>query len=188
MFRQLLAAVSALLVWSAPLQAQVVTVRTADEAVALVAQAIEHVRSRQAALPPPASDSEKLVRLVELEQAPRQAMSRLDLSALSEPEKQSMWGRIWGMVQPIDQANQEQLLAMVPPEGWFPASRYGRAAASAAFLIVQHSDPAMWRRFLPKIEEMVKAGEAEGGSYALMYDRLALSEGRPQRYGSQLSC
>jgi hypothetical protein len=35
---------------------------------------------------------------------------------------------------------------------------------------------------------MVKAGEADGAAYALMYDRLALSEGRPQRYGSQMRC
>lgn len=35
---------------------------------------------------------------------------------------------------------------------------------------------------------LVAKGEASGESYALMYDRLAISEGRPQRYGSQLRC
>lgn len=189
MFRQLFAAVaSALLVVSAPLHGQVVTVQTADEGVALVTEGIERVRSRQAALPPPVSTSEELARMAELDQAPRLAISRFDLSALSEAEKQSMWRRIGPMLQQIDRTNQERLLAMVPAEGWFPISTYGREAASAAFLIVQHADETLWRRFLPKIEAMAKAGEAEGGSYALMYDRLALSEGRPQRYGSQLSC
>ena len=91
-------------------------------------------------------------------------------------------------MEQIDKANQQALLAMVPPEGWFPISRYGPEAAKAAFLIVQHGDPTLWRRFLPVIERMAKTGEAEGTAYALMYDRLALSEGRPQRFGSQMDC
>lgn len=35
---------------------------------------------------------------------------------------------------------------------------------------------------------MAKNGEAEGPAYAFLYDRLALSEGRPQRFGSQMVC
>lgn len=178
----------ALLVASLPLRAEVVSVRTAAEGVALVLGALEEVRAKQAALPPPTSDSEKLLRMAELEQAPRLAMSRLDLGALGEAEKQVLWGKVWPEVSSVDQANQEQLLAMVPEQGWFPISVYGHDAAIAAFLIVQHSDETLWRRFLPAIEQMVKTGEADGQSFALMYDRLALSEGRPQRYGSQMSC
>lgn len=173
---------------SSPLRAEVVPVHSPAEAVALVADAIEAVRARQAALPPPASDSEELVRMVELDQAPRLVLARLDLGELEEAEKRQMWGDVWQMIIPIDRQNQARLLEMVPAEGWFAISRYGKEAANAAFLIVQHADEALWRRFLPKIEDMAKSGEAEGGAFALMYDRLALSEGRPQRYGSQMTC
>lgn len=41
---------------------------------------------------------------------------------------------------------------------------------------------------MPVLEPLVATGEIDGQSYAMMYDRLALSEGRPQRYGTQMTC
>jgi hypothetical protein len=183
----LLGGLLAVLLHALPLHAQV-TVQTPEQGQALVAAAIESARSRLSELPPATTDAEKLIRMADLEQAPRLVLSDLDLSALSEADKWSMWAGIWGQIGPIDREHQTLLLQMVPEEGWFPISRYGREAATAAFLIVQHSDPSLWRRFLPSIDAMVKAGEADGAAYALMYDRLALTEGRPQRYGPQMRC
>ena len=40
----------------------------------------------------------------------------------------------------------------------------------------------------PVLEPLVAQGEVEGQSYGLMYDRLAINEGRPQRYGTQMTC
>jgi hypothetical protein len=77
---------------------------------------------------------------------------------------------------------------MLPPEGWFTISKYGKAGSTAAFLIVQHSDVSQWSRFVPVLEKLAAQGEVRGGDYGLMYDRLALNEGRPQRYGSQMTC
>ena len=76
----------------------------------------------------------------------------------------------------------------LPPEGWFYASKYGQDASSAAFLIVQHGNLELWRRFVPVLEPLMAKGEVKGTEYALMFDRLALAEGRPQRYGSQMTC
>jgi hypothetical protein len=177
----------AVLLQSAPAHPQQL-IREPEQAQALVSEAISSARVKQSRLPPPANDSERLLRMADLEQAPRLVLSDLDLSLLDEATKRSMWVGIWSEISAIDRENQALLLQMVPRDGWFPISRYGRDAAKAAFLIVQHSDSALWRRFLPTIESMVRAGEAEGEAYALMYDRLALNEGRPQRFGSQLSC
>lgn len=160
-----------------------------SEAVRPVFAAIDAARQRLRELPPPHNDSERLVRMGELDQAPRTALSQVKFSRLSEVQKREAWGIIEEQLQRIDEENKVELLAMVPaPDNWFSISRYGRQAATAAFLIVQHSDQRLWRRFLPAIERMAKTGEAEGPTYALMYDRLALSEGRPQRYGSQMAC
>mgnify|MGYP003666190415 FL=1 len=38
------------------------------------------------------------------------------------------------------------------------------------------------------LEPLVATGEVSGESYGLMYDRLALNEGRPQRDGTQMIC
>lgn len=157
-------------------------------AIAPVAAAIAKVRQAQAALPPPKDDAEKLLRMAELEQAPRTAMGQIDVSKIATADRNSAVAAIREQIAPIDEANQRALLAMLPPEGWFTISRYGAQASRAAFMIVQHSNPDLWRRFLPVLEPLAVKSEVAGDGVALMYDRLALSEGRKQRYGSQMKC
>ena len=41
---------------------------------------------------------------------------------------------------------------------------------------------------MPILEPLALAGEIDGQDYGLMYDRLAVNEGRPQRYGTQVTC
>jgi hypothetical protein len=80
---------------------------------------------------------------------------------------------------------------MLPKQGWFKKSQIGDKAETAAFLIVQHTvtDPDLMHATLPKIEAAAKQGEADGGQYALMYDRIALEfDHKKQRYGSQVEC
>lgn len=77
---------------------------------------------------------------------------------------------------------------MAPAEGWFTPDLYGEAGSQAAFLIVQHAGPEHWRRFLSLLEPLARSGRIDAGQYALMHDRLQVSTGAPQRYGSQLTC
>lgn len=156
--------------------------------IAPVAAAIAKVRQEQAALPPPKDDAERLLRMRDLEQAPRAALGRIDVSKIPAADRKNSLTAIWQQILPIDEANQKALLAMLPPEGWFPSSKYGKEASRAAFLVVQHANADLWRRFVPILEPLAAKGEVEGGAYALMFDRLALSEGRKQRYGSQMKC
>ena len=156
--------------------------------IAPVGQALDAERKAQAALPPPASDAEKLERMGRLDQVGRRVLVQVDLSALPPEEIKAAQKAMWAPVEAMDAENEKALLAMVPPEGWFLKSRYGDKAAKAAFMIVQHSNLELWRRFVPVLEPLVAKGEVDGQNYGLMYDRLALNEGRPQRYGSQVAC
>jgi len=160
----------------------------AAELVAPVRQAIEAERRVQAALPSPANDSERLERMGRLDQVGRRVLTQIDLSVLPPEELKVARKAMWAPVEEADAENEKALLAMVPPEGWFLKSLYGDKAARAAFHIVQHSNLELWRRFVPVLEPLVAKGEVDGQSYGLMYDRLALNEGRPQRYGSQVVC
>lgn len=157
-------------------------------AIAPVAAAIAEVHAKQAALPPPKDDAEKLLRMRDLDQAPRMAMTRIDPRKLPAEDRDAAFKIVSGQIRAIDAANQKALLEMLPPEGWFTIGTYGREASQAAFMIVQHANPELWRRFLPVLEPLAAKGEISGGDYALMYDRLATTEGRPQRYGSQMKC
>lgn len=156
--------------------------------IAPVREALEAERKAQAALPPPANDAQKLERMGRLDQAGRRVLVGIDLSALPLDQQKAARTAMWAPVEAMDAENEKALLAMVPPEGWFLKSRYGDKAARAAFHIVQHADLTLWRRFVPVLEPLVAAGEVDGQSYGLMYDRLAINEGRPQRYGSQMTC
>ena len=161
------------------------------EARALIAPVVEAIaaeQARQAVLPPPADDRERLERMGRLDQAGRMRIGEVDVSALPAEQRVAAFAAISAVIDPIDRANQQTLSAMIPPEGWFPRSRYGDEAVKAAFHIVQHGDEALWRRFLPVLEPLVASGEVEGEAYAKMFDRLAISEGRPQRYGTQFRC
>ena len=160
----------------------------ASARIAPVVQAVEAERVRQATLPPPANDRERLERMGRLDQSGRRAMNSVDLHDLPPEQMMAARSAMWRSMHAVDEAHAAALLEMVPPEGWFYKSVWGDQAASAAFLIVQHSDETLWRRLVPVLEPLVATGEVDGGKYALMYDRLALSEGRPQRYGSQMIC
>ena len=123
-----------------------------------------------------------------LDQVGRRASISVDVSGLPAPEREAAEAAAWAPIEELDRSHLTQLLAMLPPEGWFLESVYGDRAASAAFLIIQHSDLEQWRRFVPVLEPLVAAGEVDGQRYGLMYDRLAINENRPQRYGTQMTC
>jgi len=93
-------------------------------------------------------------------------------------------------VSEIDCANTAWIREQVSTYGWFDISRYGQHADEAAWLIVQHADrtPAFQGEMLPLLEERAAAGESSARRVAYLWDRVAVKEGRPQRYGTQMDC
>lgn len=154
--------------------------------VAPVKEAIAREEVRQAALPPPADVGEELVRMAQIDQRARDPLAALDFSTLPPDQRSAAQAAIWEEIGKVDRRNQTRLLELVPADGWFTS--YGERPAAAAFLIVQHSNVELWRRFVPMLEPLAREGKVDGQDYALMYDRLQLAEGRPQRYGSQMTC
>ncbi|MGF1464314.1 MAG: DUF6624 domain-containing protein [Maricaulaceae bacterium] len=90
----------------------------------------------------------------------------------------------------IDSENLEWLKAQTETNGWFTLSERGEAAEQNAFLIVQHAteDLEFMAATLDKFETLWREGEVSPDHYALLYDRVALADGRQQRYGSQTTC
>lgn len=156
--------------------------------VAPVTDAIVKEQARQSQLPPPASIREQLERMGRLDQVGRWAIGDIDFSQLTIEEGRRVHAAIGAAINPIDDANVAALLKIMPDEGWFTISEVGQDASTAAFHIVQHSDVALQKRVLPRIEPLVASGEIAGDDYAAMFDRVAISEDRPQRYGTQFRC
>jgi hypothetical protein len=79
-----------------------------------------------------------------------------------------------------------QVKAILDERGWVGPEVVGLEANSALFLVIQHADPATQQKYLPMMREAVKTKKAQGSELALLEDRVALREGRPQIYGSQI--
>ena len=88
-----------------------------------------------------------------------------------------------------DSSNTAWLKTYVARWGFPTSAQMGHEAVNAAFLIVQHSiqDTAFMRSMLPAVEEASKRGDLKGGDVAMLFDRVEVKAGRPQRYGTQLS-
>lgn len=89
----------------------------------------------------------------------------------------------------IDSANTSWLKRYVARWGWPSSQQIGREAEEAAFLIVQHAvhDTAFMRAMLPAVHDAYRRGDLDGGSVAMLTDRVEVKAGHPQLYGTQLS-
>ena len=85
----------------------------------------------------------------------------------------------------VDADNTAWLLGVVGTGGWVTRARVGSDGADAAFLLLQHADSAVQRRMLPRIQSSYAAGEFSGQNFALVSDRVATHQGRPQSFGTQ---
>ena len=159
-----------------------------NSAISPLVQRIEQEQTELDNLPPDVDLKTRFASVYLLDQYPRQFIGEIMRGDLSAEDKAKVRGKASAIMAEQDAKNLQIVLGHLPSEGWYLRSRYGDEVASTAFLVVQHSSLEMWRRFVPVLEPLVAVGEVDGQSFALMYDRLALAEGRPQRYGSQVAC
>lgn len=98
--------------------------------------------------------------------------------------------RLGRQVWAVDSDNTEWLKADIAAHGWYRISVHGEAASSAAWLMAQHADRdrPFQRHVLTLLEPLAASGETSPSNYAYLYDRIAVGENRPQRYGSQGRC
>ncbi len=156
---------------------------------AAVHEAYGMVRTRQAKSPP-ANTKDRLERMADLDQAGREALSRLDLDHVSESDRRAAQPG-FAEIGRQDLKNQAQLKAMMSSSGWFTRRKYGRKAALGAWLVADHAvnDPALMRTVLARLRPLARAGGFEGRQHAILYDRIAVMfDHRPQRYGTQVEC
>lgn len=159
-----------------------------DAAIEPLVQRIEAEQAKLNSLPSDADLKTRFASIYVLDQAPRQFMGEIMRGDLSAEDKAVASAMVSAIMAEQDHKNLQAVLEHLPPEGWYLHSRHGVEVATTAFLVVQHSNLETWKWLVPVLEPLVASGEVDGQSYALMYDRLALAEMRPQRYGSQLTC
>ena len=110
--------------------------------------------------------------------------SRLKLANFKSgtPEADSLW-KVIREKDRSDLVNVEQILDKY---GWLGPQNVGINASQALFLVIQHADLPTQEKYLPVIRQAVKDGKTLPSNLALMEDRVAMRQGKPQIYGSQL--
>jgi len=116
------------------------------------------------------------------------AMRAEDLAVREELLKANQLG---GPYQPrmetIHFQNAARLRELIALHGWPTEDLAGSDGAEAAWLVAQHSigEPGFCRQVLQLIRVAVEHKTVPAWHAAYLEDRIALFEGRPQRYGSQ---
>ena len=87
-------------------------------------------------------------------------------------------------------ANDAWLSATLDIIPWFTIDTYGKAADEAASDIVRHADaaPDLQLKTLNRLGALALAKRTDPKAFAALWDKVALENGRPQRYGTQMRC
>lgn len=127
----------------------------------------------------------ELAVMVHVDQAMR---SRWDWAALSEARAGNV-PRFVEQTMLVDRRNTERFKRLVRSCGWPDRAAHGQSAVDDAWLIAQHADHdrKFQRAFLAEVQRQVKSGGGSPVQLAYLSDRLDVADGRPQKFGTQLT-
>ncbi len=90
-------------------------------------------------------------------------------------------------IQDLDENNTYNLIKIIDRYGFPTKEMVGRDGMEAVFFIIQHSpDKEFQSNQLNNIQNSVDNGGLDPQHYALLFDRIAIRNGKKQKYGTQL--
>jgi len=110
-------------------------------------------------------------------------------AGLPRSAKRYWYGLKHTRILQVECANTEWLKAQVGEIGWFDIPRFGKAADARAWSLLERAnrDTRIERGVFHTLEAM-PAGSTDPKQLAYLFDRVAMAEHRPQRYGTLGSC
>ena len=85
-----------------------------------------------------------------------------------------------------DSLNLIRVEEIIKEYGWPTYSMVGKVAADAAFLVIQHSNTQIQKKYLDQLLDAAKKKEASSESVALLQDRIMSNDSHYQIYGTQV--
>lgn len=82
--------------------------------------------------------------------------------------------------------NEEIVSNILDIYGWLGPKEVGQHASNALFLVIQHSHIETQVKYLPLLQKAVKDKKAYITDVAMLEDRMAIYQGKKQKYGTQL--
>lgn len=89
------------------------------------------------------------------------------------------------MISQKDSSNLAFVERIIDKYGWLVPQDIGFQGALTLFLVIQHADLKTQKKYYPLILKAEKEGNILSSNVAILEDRIAMREGRPQTYGSQ---
>ena len=88
----------------------------------------------------------------------------------------------------VDAQHRAALQSILDRYGVPTYASVGPQAAGDFLLMIQHQPSQFREQILPKLKELVEAGQADPEKYAMEYDLAQRDAGKPQLYGERLEC
>jgi len=123
----------------------------------------------------------KLDSIYKEDQEDRQKWTQLD----REGTPKRVVDSLKAIVRTKDSANLALVEQLIQQHGWLSPQDIGFQGSMALFLVIQHADLKTQKKYYPLIIKAEKEGNILSSSVAILEDRIAIREGRKQRYGSQ---
>lgn len=124
-----------------------------------------------------------LNRIYTRDQSGRQAIDSISKKFGSDSRQMDS---LWEEMSFNDSADLVRVEEILARREWPSPDEVGQRAATAVFLVIQHSDSMVHATYLPRMRAAVQRGDAEPEHLALLEDRLLTEQGKPQIYGSQV--
>jgi hypothetical protein len=107
---------------------------------------------------------------------------------LEEVYKKDQENRLNGTVSDLetDRKNQQLVVSIIEQCGFPTLECEGARSIKAVFLVIQHADRFLRKKYFPHFKRMAENGDFSKSTLALMEDRLLMDEGKKQIYGTQV--
>lgn len=131
------------------------------------------------------TDQELRQRLLRIGEADQDIRQKWFIANQAKPRDKAKIDAILREMQRVDSLNQIEICDILDKRGFVGSEAVGDAC-EAFWTIIQHAPVETERKYLPLFQRAAARGDIAPWQVATMEDRIAMFEGRPQKYGSQL--
>jgi tetratricopeptide (TPR) repeat protein len=110
----------------------------------------------------------------------------LDKYIRTDPNNKAAIDSIWKQIDKSDSINVQRASSILNTYGWVGPDKVGSKASMTLFLVLQHSELKVQKKYFPLLKKAVDEGNAKPEWLALMEDRIAILDHEQQTYGTQL--
>jgi hypothetical protein len=107
-------------------------------------------------------------------------------SITSDQYNSPMARALWSKIAYQDSLNLIVAERILRKYGWAGPKVFTPNGNLALFLVIQHADYKTQKRYLPMLQAACKKNHINASEVAMLEDRIAMTEGRKQRFGSQI--